>query len=372
MAEIVRPAWADIDLSVIRENVRVLQRLFAPAELCAVVKADAYGHGCVPVAKAAIEGGVDRLAVALVEEARLLRESRIDAPILLLSEPVPEAMRDVVAHKITPTLYTLEGVRALASAVTEERFPVHVKIDTGMNRVGANADVATQIINEVVSNENLYWEGLWTHLAVADEPKNDFTHVQATRLNEYIDKISIDHELPPIIHACNTAGGIKFRAQRRALVRCGIGIYGVAPSKDVPLPKGVMPAMRVSTKVSFVKRLEAGDSISYGQRYTLDRPSNIATIPLGYADGVYRVLSSRGGEVLINGKRHVIAGNVTMDQTMIDCRDDPVSVGDEVVLIGHQGKEEVTANEWGNLADTIGYEVVCRIGPRIPRRYLNA
>lgn len=368
MTDTVRPAWADIDLLAISDNVSVLQKMFAPAELCAVVKADGYGHGSVQVAEAALDGGAQRLAVALVEEGRKLRRAGIEAPILLLSQPSVAAMKEVVAYEITPTLYTLEGVRALADVATKP-FPVHIKIDTGMNRVGTKPDSAREVIDAVVAADNLIWEGLYTHFAVADEPNNEFTQKQAARFDELLDKIALDYDLPPLIHACNTAGGVVFPSQRRSLVRCGVGIYGVAPSDEVALPDGIKPAMKVSTQVSLVKRVEKGEAISYGQRYTLDRPANIATIPLGYADGVFRVLGSRRCDVLIGGKRHPMAGNVTMDQTMIDCGDDPVSVGDEVVLIGAQGSEEVTANEWGELADTIGYEVICRIGPRLPRRY---
>ena len=368
MADTVRPAWADIDLSVIRNNARIMRDTFAPAELCAVVKADGYGHGSVEVAKAALAGGAQRLGVALVEEGRLLRESGIEAPILVLSQPAQIAMREVVKFRLTPTLYTLDGVRALAGA-TDSPHPVHIKIDTGMNRVGVKPQSALDVVEAVVAERKLIWEGLYTHFAVADEPDDDFTKVQAQRFDEVIESLGATYELPPLIHACNTAGGISFVDQRRSLVRCGVGIYGVAPSNQVSLPQGVRPAMTVSTQVSLVKRLQAGESISYGQRFTLDRPANIATIPLGYADGIFRILGSKRCDVLIGGKRHPMAGNVTMDQTMIDCGDEPVAIGDEVVLLGRQGSEEVTANEWADLAGTIGYEVICRIGPRLPRRY---
>ncbi len=374
MSEYVRNAWAEVDLAVLRDNAAVLSQTFAPAELCAVVKADGYGHGAVQVAQAAIDGGATWLAVALVEEGRQLRDAGIDVPILLLSEPQPSAMSEVVAFRLTPTVYTRAGIEAAADAVAEQgehELALHLKIDTGMHRVGAAPEDAVALAQLVGQVAGLRLEGLFTHFAVADEPGNAFTVVQAERFNDVIEELKEAELLPPMVHCCNSAAGLLHRQWRFSMVRCGIALYGIPPSDDVVLPDGVRPVMSVKSDVSYVKRLAAGERISYGQRYELATDSYVATVPLGYADGLPRRWSDVGGEVLIRGMRRMVAGNVTMDQFMVDCGDAPVEVGDEVIVLGRQDDEQITANEMAARLDTIGYEIVCRIGPRLPRHYLG-
>jgi alanine racemase len=381
-------AWAEIDLGAVRANARRLVSVAQPAQLCAVVKANGYGHGAVEVARAALEGGATWLAVALVDEGLELRAADIDAPVLVLSEPSREAMPDVVTADLVPTLYTDEGVEAAAKAAarrlvsrsarsdslagpSERPLDVHVKVDTGMHRVGADPDVALDVARAVVDRSELRLAGVWTHLAVADEPDNPFTEEQLDRFDRVRAALEAGGIDCGTVHAANSAGAIAHPRARHDLVRCGIALYGVAPSGELDGSIELSPVMSVKARVSMVRHVPAGDGISYGLRYRFERPSTVATVPLGYADGVPRALSAGGGEVLIGGRRRPIAGTVTMDQLMVDCGPDSVARGDEVVLIGAQGTERITADEWAQRVGTIAYEIVCGIGPRVPRVHVD-
>lgn len=362
----MRPTWLEIDLGAIRDNVAAIARTVAPAKVCAVVKADGYGHGDVPAAEAALEGGAEWLAVALLEEGARLREAGIEGPILLLSEPFTEDAAEVVRWDLTPTIYRSRFIGALAS-VAPPGYPVHLKVDTGMHRVGATPEQAGAIATEIGMG-GLLLQGLWTHLAVSEEDPV-FTEEQIHRLLGFAGGLAADGIVPEIIHASNTGGALGHPDARIDMVRVGIGIYGLRPAPGFHPEVPLRPAMRVVSHVSFLQRLPAGERLSYGRVRPLPSDANVATVPIGYADGVARRLSGTGGEVLIRGNRYPIAGSVTMDQIMIDMGDDPVEVGDEVVLLGSQGDAEITADEWAERLGTINYEIVCGFGPRIPRRY---
>jgi alanine racemase len=371
-----RRAWAEVDLAAVRHNASLLGGLAAPAALCAVVKAAGYGHGSVAVAKAALEGGASWLAVAIVEEGAVLRDHDIDAPILLLSEPPAQAMADVVALRLTPTIYTQQGVEAAAKAVAAAEAPpldVHVKVDTGMHRVGAGPEAVPAIVRAVVDRPELNLGGLWTHFAVADEPGNPFTDQQRSRFGAVVEELAQQGLRPPMLHASNSAGAIAHPDAHHDMVRCGIALYGVAPSPAlaaVQAVEGLRPVLSLRAQVSYVREVGAGEAVSYGLRRPLEKMSRVATVPIGYADGVPWRLGVSGGEVLVGGRRRPLAGSVTMDQIMVDCGDDQgVLPGDEVVLIGRQGNEHVTAWEWATKAGTIAYEVLCGIGPRVPKIY---
>ena len=387
----LRPAWAEIDLGAIRHNAALLRRLSAPAQLCAVVKADAYGHGAIPVSRAALDGGATWLAVALVEEGIALRDAGIDAPVLVLSEPPPEAMDALVANGLTPTVYTRAGVRALADAADGASSVVraHVKVDTGMHRVGADpADVA-EVVGAVVGGAHLRFGGLWTHFAVADGSAAEdveFTERQLARFAEARRVLAGAGLEAPLHHAANSAAAIAVPEARLDLVRCGIALYGLLPDPGMagaleravglssePDAVGLRPALSLKARVSLVRSLDEGERPSYGRRYPLPEASTVATVPIGYADGVPRRYFEGGGTVLAGGRRRPLAGAVTMDQIILDCGPDPeVRPGDEVVLIGRQGDHEVTAWDWARTLDTIAYEVVCGVGPRVPRLFVEA
>jgi alanine racemase len=378
-----RPAWADIDLDAVRHNAGVLCRLAAPAQVCAVVKADGYGHGALAVARAALEGGASWLAVALVEEGVALRRAGIDAPILLLSEPPVESMDEALAQGIIPTVYTRVGLEALARVATaagRSAVDVHLKVDTGMHRVGADRSDALALAGIVAADPALRLGAVWTHLAVADgadDGDRDFTRLQLDRFDELLAALTEAGHRPPMSHVANSAGAISASRARRDLVRCGIALYGMAPTPALAEELAALtggqqlrPVLSLRTRVTFIQDLDAGERPSYGRRRPLPVRSTVATAPIGYADGVPRRLFDEGGEVLIRGIRRPLAGVVTMDQIVIDCGavgSEPVEVGDEVVLIGRQGNEEITATEWAGLLGTINYEVLCDIGPRVPR-----
>jgi alanine racemase len=375
----LRPAWADIDLGAVRHNALVLAELVAPSKLCAVVKAGGYGHGAVEVGRAALEGGASHLAVALVEEGRELRRAGITAPVLVLSEPPGTAMGEVVAQGLTPTLYTTSGLDTLrraakgAPAHRTAKVPVHVKVDTGMHRVGAAHQQAVALAAAVNGCEELELEGFWTHFAVSEELDSPFTGEQISAFLSAVDALGQEGIRPHLLHAANSAGAIWHPEARFDMVRCGISVYGLSPAgtdpPGSPAPR-LRPAMSLKARVSMVKRLPRGERLSYGLRYRLERDSVVATVPLGYADGVTRSLSVHGGVVLVRGERRPIAGAVTMDQLLIDCGpDSEVAVGDEVVMIGEQAGQAISAWEWAERTGTIAYEVVCGISGRVPRHY---
>jgi alanine racemase len=379
-----RPAWAEIDLAAVTHNAQVLSQLVRPAQLCAVVKANGYGHGAAAVARAALAGGAIGLAVALVDEGVDLRQRGVRGPILLLSECGPEAVDAAMANQLTPTLYTPEGVALFSAAARRlgQRKSVHVKVDTGMHRVGAPVADAPAILRAVAEDPLLVFEGLWTHLAVADGESSDdrtFTHSQLASFDGVLGELDRAHALPTLVHAANTAGAVAYPAARYNMVRCGIGLYGYLPGPAVTaaLATGapgatLQPALSLRARVTAVRMLEEGARPSYGRLRPLPGRSVVATVPLGYADGVPRALFAKGYSVLIGGRRRPLAGMVTMDQIVVDCGDDTtVRPGDDVVLLGRQGDEEITADEWAGLLDTISYEVLCGIGPRVPRMVIN-
>lgn len=369
----LRPAWAEVDLDAVRANAAALAELARPAALLAVVKADGYGHGSVQVARAALDAGASWLGVALVEEGIALRNAGIDAPVLVLSEPPRAAADAVVAHDLTPTVYTAVGIEGLAKAVAGASTPgplaVHLKIDTGMHRVGCSVDDAADLVEAIAARPELELGGLCTHLAVADEPDNAYTEQQLDRFDELVRVLEARDARPPLVHAANSAGLLAHPRARYDLVRAGIALYGVPPAPVLDDRVALSPALSLRARVAHVKQLPAGSRMSYGLRYELDRPSRVATVPIGYADGVPRNLGIAGGEVLVRGRRARIAGAVTMDQLMIDVGDTEVEVGDEVVLLGEQGTERITASEWADHLGTIAYEIVTGIGTRVPRRY---
>jgi len=370
----LRPAWAEVDLDAVRHNAALLREAASPAALCAVVKADGYGHGAAPVARAALEGGATWLAVALAAEGGELRDVGIDAPILVLAEPSPPEMDAVVRHRLRCAVYTEAGIDALAeAAVGAEPVHVHLKIDTGMHRVGAPLEDLVPLAERIAGHPSLVLEGLWTHCAVADEPDNELNVLQQERFEVAVGALADAGLRPPMLHMANSAGAIVHPSMRYDLVRCGIALYGIAPSSELAATgaaDGLRPAMALKARVSHVKVVPRGDGVSYGWHRLMTEDTVVATVPLGYADGVRRRLSIAGGQVLIGGRRRDLAGVVTMDQLSVDCGRDEVAIGEEVVLIGAQGDERITAEEVAALLGTIGYEIVCGIGPRVPRAYL--
>jgi len=365
VSEGYRPTWIEVDLESIRHNTRILKP--ETAELMAVVKANGYGHGDMEVAGAAIEAGATWVGVALVEEGLKLRGAGIEAPILVLSELPVGSEAVALAHRLTPTLYSGGGLERLSAAVRGP-VPVHVKVDTGMHRVGVWPPEEAPAFARRVQEAGLEVEGLFTHFARSEEDEVT-TKEQLDRFLETAGAVRSGGVSPRLLHAANSGATILHPESHLDLVRPGIALYGIEPGPGVGAHLGLRPALTWRSQVSAVKRLAAGVATSYGHRYRLERDSWVATVPVGYADGYPRQLTNLG-EVLIGGRRCRVAGTVTMDHVIVDCGDAEVRIGEEVVLIGSQGNERIEADALGRLFGTIGYEIVSRIGGRVPRRYV--
>jgi alanine racemase len=353
-------------MSAIRSNVEALTP--PDASLMAIVKADAYGHGAVAVAGAALQAGAAWLGVALVEEGLALRAGGIEAPVLVLSELPPGSEAVALAHRLTPTVYTDEAVDRVSSAA---RGPVevHVKIDTGMHRAGIwPPESAVRFVSRALA-AGVRVEALWTHFARSEEDEAT-TKDQLDRFLSAADAVRAEGVSPRYLHAANTGAVLRHPEAHLDLVRPGIGLFGIAPAPGVGEDAGLRPALTWRSTVSLARRLHAGERLSYGHRYELDRDAWVATVPVGYADGYPRAASSRA-DVLIRGRRCRVAGSVTMDHLVVDCGDLAVEAGDEVVLLGAQGSDDVTAWELAAHADTIAYEVLARIGERVPREHVG-
>ena len=372
-----RPAWAEISASAIAHNVRALSSLSPGALLCAVVKANGYGHGALLAARAALDAGADWLAVAIVDEGIELREAGITAPILLLAEIPADTLDDALAHSLTLTVGSREGARALvrAGARAGGRHAVHLKVDTGMHRMGVAPSDVDDVVDLLRASSNVDLEGIYTHFSVADGPSEDdgdFTRGQIACFDVVVAALAARGAAPALVHAANSAGALGYPSAHYSMVRVGLALYGYLPDPGLA---GVLegaaltlePALALRARVVAVRRVDAGERPSYGRRRAVTGDATIVTVPFGYADGYPRRLFDAGAEVLINGRRYPLAGNVTMDQLLIDVGDDDVVLGDDVVLLGRQGGEVVTADEWATRARTITWEILCGIGARVPR-----
>lgn len=370
----IRPVWVEIDLNAVRHNLAEIRRLVGPqVEIMAVVKAEAYGHGAVKIAQTALQSGASRLGVALPEEGIALRKAGINAPILVFSPLLTDQAETMVRYDLTPTICMLEPAVALSRAAVAagKKVPCHVKLDTGMNRIGIPAQEGIVFIKKMQSLPGILFEGVFSHLATADERDKEYARHQMKTFNKVIIDLKNEGLLPPKVHLANSAGIIDLPLAYYNLVRPGIILYGMYPSPEVETDRiRLQPVFSLKTKVVFKKRVPQGSAVSYGRKYVTPRETTIVTLPIGYADGWSRRLSGKA-EVLISGKRFPIVGAICMDLCMVDVSDEPVEIGQEVVLIGSQGSETITAEEIGGYLGTINYEVTCMINDRVPRRYLN-
>jgi alanine racemase len=365
-----RPVWAEVDLDAVAGNVRLLKGQANGAALMAVVKANGYGHGAVAVARAALAAGADRLGVICVDEGEQLRRAGIAAPILVMGHtPATDAAR-LVDLSLTATVASRETAEALAHAATQRgvRLAVHLKVDTGLNRYGFAPADALALADWLRDLASLEVEGLFTHFASADEADKGYTLEQYGRFRQVAEEL----HWVPIRHVANTATLLDMPDLSLDMVRPGLGVYGLYPSGEVRRDLGLAPALSLKSRIVRLTALAPGDCVSYGRTWRAPRPSLIGLVMCGYADGLPRSLSSRGN-VLVRGRRAPIVGRVCMDMCMVDVTDVPdVAADDEVVLIGCQGEEEITADEVAALAGTISYEILCSISARVPRLYLRA
>jgi alanine racemase len=366
--------WAEIDLSAIAHNTRALKDHLGPdVILCAVVKANAYGHGAEAVARTVLAHGAGRLAVARVEEGMALREAGIAAPILVLGPLTRAQAPNVVAHGLTPTVNSLAVAQALAHAVhsTGQKVPVHVKVDTGMARYGLLPHEVVAFVRHLAALPGLALEGLWTHFAAADEADKSYTRQQLAIYRQVLENVEATGLQVTVRHAANSAAMLDLPETHLDMVRCGITIYGLYPSRHVSRPVELRPAMTLKARVGRVRQLPAGVSVSYGRTYTTDRETRLVLVSVGYGDGYSRALSNRG-HVLVGNLRAPIVGRVCMDLVVVDASGAPnVREGDEVVVFGSGYGGADTAGDLAEMLHTIPYEIVTAIAARVPRVYVG-
>jgi alanine racemase len=371
------PTWAEINLDAIAENVRHVKAFIGErTELIAVVKANAYGHGAVPVARTVLEAGAIRLAVARTIEGLALRQAGIEAPILVMGYAPPGEVSLLARWSLTPTLITLGQARLLSQEGLKlgRKHPVHIKVDTGMGRFGLLPEEVVDFVKSVARLPGLELEGLYTHFSVADEVSDSSTAYTREQFQTFMN-VAADLEEAgfhfPLIHVCNSAATMRFPGMHLDGVRVGIALYGLSPSEETPLSFPLRPALTLKSVVARVRTLPAGSSISYGRTYTTSRPTPVALVPVGYGGGYHRLISNRG-QVLIRGKRAPIVGRVCMDQFVVDVTGiEGVSQDDEVVLIGCGGDDRISAGEVARWAETINYEVTTSLLPRVSRVYIR-
>ena len=374
--EELRPVWAEIDLDSLAHNIKEVRRITnKEAIVTAVVKANAYGHGSIEAAKVFLENGANRLAVATLSEAVELRRADIDAPILILGYTPDSQHKIAVENDIIEAIYTLESAEKLSQVAgnLNKKAKVHIKVDSGMGRIGfPPVDSSIDKIEKISKLPNLEIEGIFTHFAKADEVDKAYTGKQFKNYKWVIEKLEDKNIQIPITHVSNSAATIDLPEYNLDMVRGGIMIYGLYPSDEVDKEKvSLKPAMTLKAKISHLKEVPEGTGISYGQIFVTKRKSKIATIPIGYADGFTRLLTSKA-EVAIKGKRAPIVGKICMDQCMIDVTDiEDVKVGDEVVLFGDGTNGVPHIDEVAEKLGTINYEIVCMVGRRVPRVYIK-
>lgn len=364
--------WAEVDLDAIRHNITTLGGLASGAEVMGIVKGYAYGHGNPQAAQAMVEAGATRLGVARVAEALHLRDAGIEVPIHVFSEPPAEAAPRFIESDLVATVYTSGFATALSEAAVAAnlRVPVHVKLDTGMHRVGVMADDVDDAIRTLKSLPGIEIEGAWSHLAVADIPDHPFNRKQLDLYADLVGKIEAAGVSLKYRHIANSAAMLGMPETHMDIVRPGVASYGLWPGPRLVGTADLRPALALKARVTMTKSVPAGERLSYGLRYELDRPSKVVTIGCGYADGYDRRLSGTA-DVLIAGERHRVSGTVCMDQFMVDIGDRDVAVGEVVTLLGADGSDRVPAEELAEIIGTINYEVTTRIPSRVPRVYLD-
>lgn len=372
--ELIRPAWIEVDLEAIRHNLREIRRLVGPqTTIMAVVKAEAYGHGAIPVAKTAIAAGAGWLGVAMPEEGIALRKAGITVPILVFGPLQADQAEAMVHFDLTGTACWQEAVTALAREADRvgKTARVHVKVDTGMGRIGVKVNEVQEFLTAINRLPHLKVDGIYSHLATADEHDKEYAELQIRKFTEVVRELKTQNLLPEKVHLANSAGVIDLPESYFNMVRPGIILYGLYPSEEVNRSRiNLRPALSLKARVTFVKQVPPGTGISYGQRYHTVKGTTIATIPIGYADGWSRRLSQKA-QILLNGKLFPVVGTICMDQCMADLSNEPVAPGQEVVLIGNQCGAEITADMVAKKLETINYEVTCMLSERLPRVYLH-
>jgi alanine racemase len=365
-----RPTWAEVNLNNLAYNFRqVKSHLPRPTKVLVTVKADAYGHGLIPISKRLAASGVDYLGVASIDEGIKLRKAQVKTPILVLGVILKQDIQSLFTFKLTPTICDYKLAFALSKKATALKKPMrlHIKVDTGMGRIGVAHQDALELVSKIHKLKSIVIEGIFTHFPFADSGRK-FTAFQIKLFYKLVADLRKRGIAIPLVHAANSAGLINHRDSHFTMVRPGLVIYGLHPQGGSRLK--LKPVLSLKTRVIFIKQVPAGSGISYGHAYITKRAACIVTLPIGYGDGYPRNLSNLG-PLLIGGKKFNISGRICMDQIMVDVGNFKPRLAAEVVLIGKQGKQRIIAEELADLAGTIPYEIVCGLGSRIPRVYIS-
>jgi len=363
-----RPTWAEVNLDHLAHNFKEARSLLSPkTKILVTVKADAYGHGLVEVAKRLVACRVDYLGVASIDEGIKLRKAGIQVPILLLGLVLKKDIGPLFTYRLIPTVCNRMMACALSvkAAALRQRIPVHIKVDTGMGRIGVLPSEVLKLATDIWKLKHIQLQGIFTHFPLADSDRK-FTIKQINLFNQLVNDLKKRGINIPLMHAANSIGLIDYPASHFTMVRPGLVIYGLHPKKNLKLD--LKPVLSLKTRIVFIKQVGSGSGVSYGLTYLTKRPTRIVTLPVGYGDGYPRNLSNLA-PVLIGGRRFRISGRICMDQIMVDVGNFKPKIGQEVVLIGKQGREQITAEELADLSGTISYEIVCGLGSRIPRIY---
>jgi len=373
--ENIRPVWLEINLDAIAHNVKMIKQIVGEsAKIIAIVKANAYGHGAVEVAETILENGVTMLGVGVIDEGIVLRKAGIGAPILVCGLTTDDQLESLVLHNLTATVCNLKAVQTLSRIANEnkKRARVHIKIDTGMGRLGIPSEEILDFVKKISQIKNIEIEGIFTHFAATNEENGAYTRRQFEKYKKALLELKRERINIPLRHVANSAAILNSSCLHLEAVRPGIIIYGLFPSPKTERTIQLKPAAEFKTKIVFLKKVPAGKSIGYGRAYTTTKPTQIATLPVGYADG-YPWLLSNKGEILIRGQRAPIIGRICMDLCMIDVTHIPgVQIGDEVVLWGKQGSEMISAEEVAQKIGSIVYEVICMVDKeRVPKVFIK-
>jgi len=369
-----RPTWVEIDLNALRHNLSALKKRVGPqTKILGIVKADAYGHGDYEISRVLLNNGVEMLGIAILEEGIQLRDKGIKAPLLLLGGIFEDQIDTVIQYGLTPTIYDLKLAEVLSKRAYyfNTIMKVHVYVDTGMGSIGVKHDKAVEFVKFAKNLKNLLIEGIYTHCSSSDEKDSAFTNLQIKRFRDVLDALDASKACIPLRHMANSGAILGYPEAYFTMVRPGLSLYGLYPSADVSRDIGIRPVMSFKTRIIHIKDMESGDVVGYDRAYRITKPTRVATLPMGYADGYNRLLSNQG-EVIIRSKKASIIGRVCMDQCFVDVTNiKDVSVGDEVVLYGRQAQESIPIESIAKQLNTIPYEVTCSISKRVPRIYTN-
>lgn len=366
------PAWIEVDLVQFKKNILAIKAHIGKARLCLPVKANAYGHGIVPMAQAAQKYGVDYLAVSCLQEGLLLRKAQISIPILVLGAIHEDQIADLIEHDLEFTIsskFKAELVYQKMKVLNKE-CKIHVEVETGMQRTGLRCESAEKLIEYINQLNGFQIIGIYSHMASADIKDHPFAHLQILEFKNFIAKIRDKIHYPFIAHIANSGGVCYFIDSLFDMVRPGLLAFGYFDKQESGPLNQVAPFFSLKAKISYFKVVAAGKGISYSHTYVTEKETRVITIPVGYGDGYRRMLSNKS-DILHRGKRYKISGNICMDQFMVDIQNNEAFIGDEIVLIGEQGEEVITVQQIAKLCETITYEILCAFTERIPRVYLN-